>query len=103
MNNKENLLKEYSNFKNASKNTRRIYNQKLFISTRKDKKYMILNPITDKYIHFGNINYDDYLKHLDENRRENYLKRSAGIKGRWINDEYSPNNLSRRILWNSEN
>lgn len=102
MNNKEILLGIHSNFKKASKNARRLYNQKLFISTRKDKKYMILNPITNKYIHFGNINYEDFLKHLDENRRENYLKRSFGIKGN-KDDDYSPNNLSRRILWNSEN
>lgn len=97
------LLNQNSNFSIASKLARRLYNQNLFISTRKDKKYMMYNPEQYKYIHFGSINHQDFLKHKDENRRYNYLKRSEGIKGRWKNDIYSPNNLSRRILWNSDN
>lgn len=101
--NKIDLLNNHSNIRNASINARRLYNQNLFISSRKDKKYMILNPNTDKYVHFGSIKYKDFLNHLDENRRYNYLKRSGNIKGRWKDDDYSPNNLSRRILWNSDN
>ena len=97
------LLKQHSNFVKAKRNADDYYNQRLLISTRKNNKYMILNPFTDKYIHFGNINYEDYLYHRDENRRFNYLKRSEGIKGNWKNNDYSPNNLSRRILWNAPN
>ena len=97
------LLKQHSNFVKAKRNADDYYNQRLLISTRKNNKYMILNPFTDKYIHFGNINYEDYLYHRDENRRYNYLKRSAGIRGNWKNNNYSPNNLSRRILWNAPN
>ena len=31
--------------------------------------------------------------------RINYLKRSSKIKGNWKNNLYSPNNLSRKIIW----
>ena len=43
--------------------------------------------------------YEDYLKHNDETRKKNYLLRSGNIKGNWKNNPYSPNNLSRNILW----
>ena len=63
------------------------------------KKYMIYNPNTKKYVYFGQIPYQDFTKHLDLTRRENYLKRTANMKGNWKNDKYSANNLSRNILW----
>ena len=76
----------------------------LFVSCKHDvvpkpSSYLRLDYPQPKYVHFGNIHYDDYLKHMDQNRRNSYLKRSAGIKGRWKDNDYSPNNLSRRILW----
>ena len=70
----------------------------LFFSTKKDKKYMIQNP-NGHWVHFGQMGYEDFTKHLDERRRQDYLTRSARIKGAWKNDPYSPNNLSRHILW----
>jgi hypothetical protein len=63
------------------------------------KKYMVLNPETDKWIHFGQMGYEDFTKHQNPIRRERYLKRTANIKGNWKNDKYSANNLSRNILW----
>lgn len=69
------------------------------ISTRKDKKYMVFNPNTQKWVHFGQINYEDYTKHNDDKRRQRYLKRSTNIKGNWKDDKYSPNNLSINLLW----
>lgn len=71
----------------------------LYKSNKPNKKYLILNPYTNKYIDFGS-DMEDYLYHHDVKRRDNYLKRSAGIKGNWEDNPYSPNNLSRRILWN---
>jgi phosphoribosylformimino-5-aminoimidazole carboxamide ribonucleotide (ProFAR) isomerase len=65
------------------------------VSTKKNKKYMIFNPNTKKWVHFGQYPYEDFTKHLDEKRRKNYLTRTAGIKGDWKNDKYSANNLSR--------
>ncbi len=102
-NKKYRQLQEKSNYILAKKLAYNIYDQSIQISTRKDKKYMIKNPLTNKYSHFGNINYSDYLKHKDSARRESYLKRSEGIKGDWKDDDYSPNNLSRLILWDELN
>lgn len=75
-------------------------NTNIYISSRKDKKFMVLHPDTLKYIHFGSINYQDYTKHKDKKRKDRYLKRARNIKGEWKNDKYSPNNLSINILWN---
>lgn len=71
----------------------------IYISTRKGKKFMVLNPETMKFIHFGSINYKDYTKHQDPERRYNYLRRATNIKGDWKLNKYSPNNLSINILW----
>ena len=69
------------------------------ISDKPAKKYMILNPNTNKYIYFGQFGFEDFTKHKDLQRRDNYLKRTANIKGDWKDNKYSPNNLSRNILW----
>ena len=71
---------------------------KLSISTKKDKKYMIETP-SGKIVHFGQMGYEDYTKHKDKIRRDNYLKRSSGISGKWRKNKFSPNNLSRSLLW----
>jgi hypothetical protein len=67
-------------------------------STRKNKKFMIMNP-NNKYVHFGDKRYEDFTQHKNKDRQQNYLKRSSNIKGNWKNNEYSPNNLSMNILW----
>ena len=69
------------------------------ISDKPKKKYMILNPHTNKYVYFGQIGYKDHTFTNDDKKRELYLKRSANIKGNWRDDKFSPNNLSRNILW----
>ena len=63
----------------------------------KNKKYTIITPEGHK-VNFGS-NMEDFTKHNDEQRRQNYLKRSAGIRGNWKENKYSPNNLSRSLLW----
>lgn len=68
-------------------------------STRKDKKFMVLDPNTGKWVHFGQKGYDDFTKHRDEGRKHAYLARATKIKGDWKKDKYSPNNLSINILW----
>jgi hypothetical protein len=70
----------------------------IYLSNRKDKKYMLQNP-DGKWIHFGQMNYEDFTKHKDEKRRQSYLSRTEGIKGDWRENKYSPNNLSRSLLW----
>ena len=73
-------------------------NVKIFLSSKPDKKYMVYTP-DGHVVHFGNMQYEDYTKHMNPVRRKNYLTRSAGIRGNWKNDKYSPNNLSRNLLW----
>lgn len=73
---------------------------KLYISGRKNSKYMIIDPTNDnKFIHFGNINYQDHTYHNNPDRRRLYLARATNIKGNWKNNKYSPNNLSINVLW----
>ena len=68
-------------------------------SDKPTKKYKIFDPNKKEYIYFGDIRYTDYTKHKDKIRQKNYLKRSSQIKGDWKENKYSPNNLSREILW----
>jgi hypothetical protein len=68
-------------------------------STDSKKKYMIYDPNAKVWVHFGDINYQDYTKHQDDIRRNNYLIRSGNIKGDWKDNPYSPNNLARNLLW----
>jgi hypothetical protein len=71
----------------------------VYLSTRPEKKYMIYHPITGRRIHFGQMGYEDFTKHKNPARRENYLTRASNIKGNWKKDKFSPNNLSIHILW----
>ncbi len=71
----------------------------IYKSNKPNKKYMVNPPGTKKWVHFGGMYYEDYTKHKDKIRRQNYLTRSAGILGEWKNDPFSANNLSRNLLW----
>ena len=96
-------LLKYSNPFKAQENAIKYLGEDalLYISTRKDKKYKILNPNTGKMVHFGQLSppYSDFTRHQNEQRRQHYLKRSDFIKGNWRDNKYSPNNLSRNIVW----
>jgi hypothetical protein len=72
---------------------------KLYPSSNPVKKYDIYDPINNRWVHFGQIGYEDYTKHKDKKRRKNYLTRTASMRGNWKNNKYSANNLSRHILW----
>ena len=43
----------------------------LFISNRKNKKNMLLNPETNKFVHFFSLAYEDFTKHNDLERQKN--------------------------------
>jgi hypothetical protein len=60
---------------------------------------MVLNPDTNKFIHFGQLGFEDFTKHQDTKRQTSYLNRTANMKGDWKDDKYSANNLAREILW----
>jgi hypothetical protein len=91
-------LKKYSNFQKVNLLSMKKYNRPVFMSTRKQKKYMIKDN-NNKFIHFGQLGYEDFTKHKDEDRRQRYLKRTENIKGNWKENKFSPNNLSRNLLW----
>ena len=74
-------------------------NIRVYLSNRKSKKYAIYGPNNKKLIHFGQMGYEDYTKHKDDKRRQNYLLRASNIKGDWKNNPYSANNMSIAILW----
>ena len=70
----------------------------LLLSSRKNKKYMIISPDGTR-CHFGDINYEDFTKHQDKDRQLRYLTRANSIRGNWKNNKFSPNNLSNNLLW----
>ena len=67
----------------------------IYVSTRKDKKYMIIEPYTNKMIHFGSTMADNTF-HKDEKRRSNFLKRNAIWRDLNI---FTPAYLSYKLLW----
>lgn len=75
-------------------------NIKIYLSSSKNYKYMIYDNNLKK-VNFGSIHYSDFTRNNCKDRRENYLKRSEGIKGNWRDNKYSKNNLSRILLWNA--
>lgn len=94
------MLNAFSNLAEAKRKAKKYLgaNTPLFLSSREDKKYMVMSP-SGKLVHFGQMGYSDYTKHKDKERRAAYLKRATKIKGDWKDNKYSPNNLSIHILW----
>lgn len=69
----------------------------LAISTRKNKKYMIRGDFSDnKWIHFGQWGMEDYTKHNDDIRRENFRNRNKHWK---YMSRDTPAYLSYFLLW----
>ena len=97
----EKQIQEVSNINKAIRNAKKYLgsNIKLYASERQYKKYKIFNPTTNKFVHFGDIRYEDFTKHKNKARQNNYLQRATHIKGNWIDDKYSPISLSINILW----
>ena len=95
---KTDRLYKYSDPVKAQKKATRYIHRTLYKSTKKEKKYSVLDDY-GHVVHFGQMGYEDYTKHLDRRRRRNYLTRSKSIKGNWKLNKFSPNHLSRKILW----
>ena len=93
-------LKSWSNIKIAQQKAIEYLGTDaiLYPSTKKDKKYMILDP-NNKWVHFGFFGMEDHTKNKRSTRRRLYLARATKIKGNWKDNPYSPNNLSIHILW----
>ena len=75
-------MDKVSDIKKVNKLSRMIYQKTVEPSTRKNKKYMIMND-ENKLVHFGDLRYQDYTKHQDLKRLNNYLSRATKIKGNW--------------------
>lgn len=67
----------------------------LYISTHKDKKYMLRTP-EDKWVHFGDINSEDWTFHQDDERLARFHQRNAKWK---TAPKWSPAWLSYHLLW----
>lgn len=95
----EDLL-QYSNPSKVAQNSIDYFGKHIpiYISSQPAKKYMVQKP-DGKLVHFGQMGYSDFTKHLDKTRQSNYLKRAMKIRGNWFNDLYSPNSLSIHLLW----
>ena len=96
--NKFSELLMVSDPKEVDRRALEIYGKPTYLSTRKNKKYMIEDD-DGRLVHFGDIRYQDYTFHKDAIRAMSYRKRMNGVKGNWRNNEYSPNILSLRLLW----
>lgn len=96
---KKDLLYNYSDPIKVQQKAFQYYGNDAIVykSSRKNKKYMIQDKQTGKFIHFGQLGYEDGTKSPE--KRERYLARATKIKGNWKNNPYSPNNLSINLLW----
>ena len=94
-------INDFSNPKIVFKKAKNYLGKDVIIrlSDNAKKKYMVFNPETHKWVYFGQMGYEDFTKHNDPVRREKYLRRTENIRGNWKENKYSPNNLSRNILW----
>lgn len=99
----DDILRQYSDPELAQKNAFKYLGPDaiLYKSNNKHKKYAIRNPTNGTLVNFGSMKppMEDYLKHKDETRQLNYLRRAIYIKGDWSRNKYSPNMLSIFILW----
>lgn len=101
-------LRKYSDPAEVAKIGKR-YGLDVFVSSRKDKKYMVkigdknkslgcsgIDALACKVIHFGQMNYEDYTKHKDVKRRDLFRKRNH----KWASSpKDSASYLSFYLLW----
>lgn len=98
---KRDHLYKVSNPREVQKRAIEIYGKDAIVykSNKPAKKYQILNPVSGKWIYFGDAKMEDFTKHKDADRRRRYLARALKIKGNWRDDIYSPNYLAILLLW----
>jgi len=94
--NKLKVLKLYSDINEVKRRAHELGLGDVYESSRKDKKYMLYDPYVGRMVHFGSAFYEDYTKHKDEKRRQNFLNRNKAWKNRYL---YSPAYLSYTLLW----
>lgn len=95
---KDDELYLYSNPKIAQKMAYKYLGNdaKLYKSTNPKKKYMIMNPNNNKWVHFGQMFFEDATKHKDMVRIIKFKNRNK----KWANSEpYTASFLSYYLLW----
>jgi len=72
-----NQIREVSNPEVVLKQLKKYYGDEvdLYSSTSKHKKYMVFDE-QGKKMHFGSIIHEDYAKHKDKQRRDNFRNRN---------------------------
>lgn len=86
-------------------NGKRMTPNKVYNSTRKDKKKMVyaMKDGKGKLIHFGDAKMKDYTQHGSKKRRANFKSRFKGIKKKdgssAIKDRHSGAYWSNKVLW----
>ena len=91
-------IQKYSDPKTVFKKAKMIYGNDVIIdmSTRKNKKYMLFNPNNNKWIHFGSYGMEDYTKHKNLQRREQFRNRNK----KWsLQEPYTAGFMSYFLLW----
>ncbi|MGL5965558.1 MAG: DUF5754 family protein, partial [Fusobacteriaceae bacterium] len=88
-------LKKYSDFNVAQQRAEEYLGNDtvLFTSPRAGKKYRIYDTNKCKWVDFGQMGYEDFTKHKDEERRQRYLARATRMHGNWRDNPFSANNL----------
>jgi hypothetical protein len=95
METKFNQLLLVSDPKEVNRRAKEFYDKPVYISNRKNKKYMIEND-DGKFISFGDIRFEDGTFHKDAFRIRRFKQRNR----KWANAyEYSPAYLSYHLLW----
>jgi len=88
-------INKYSNPKIVQQKAKE-YGIPIVFSPRKNKKYRIVNPETNKYIDFGEMGYKDFTLTGDEERRRLFRLRNH----RWKDaPKYSSSWASYYLLW----
>ena len=90
-------LLKYSNPQKVKKLAKKFLGDdvKLFVSTRKDKKYMVQDP-DGKMIHFGQMGFADFSLTDDLVKQKSFRSRNK----KWADaDTYTPAWLSYHLLW----
>lgn len=94
------MIEKYSNPQMVYHRAKMIFGNdvKIKLSTRKDKKYMLLNPNNNKWVHFGTMKppMEDFTKHKNFERREQFRKRNK----KWsLQEPYTAGFMSYYLLW----
>lgn len=93
---RKNYHKIYKNYIDLIKKHYNV-DSEIYPSSRKDKKYMVFGILQNNeggMIHFGSLDYEDWLFHKNPVRRELYHKRFNKTL-----EPYSPYELSKNLLW----